>query len=460
MDYSCDWCTIWWILYSSYSGRLHRYPWFSPGLMIHGSEPRYISLTLGTCIACPACSQMALLKIKDDFDRALDQGDGTLLVLLDLSAAFDTIDHDILLGRLQKYIGISGTALQWFRSYLQDRDQCILISNTRSRPCKLNIGVPQGSVLGPLLFLVYILPLMEIISRHRVHRHGYADDTQLYIHFKQKDPNQFHCALAELEACIEDVRVWMISNKLKLNEDKTEFLIITSKHYAPVYQQLNPTLTVGGVSIEPSTSVRNLGALFDHTLTLHNQVNAIKRSMYFHIRGISHIRKYIDQETTHLAVQALVISRLDYANALLCGLPSNLLNGLQVAQNTAARLITRTKKRDHITPVLKSLHWLPVVQRIKYKCLSLVFKSLNSEIAPAYLQKILQPYTTCRSLRSGSQTNRLAVSRCTNIYGDRAFSIYAPKLWNSLPSGIHQQTTLPSFKKAIKTFLFEEHYTH
>jgi hypothetical protein len=111
-------------------------------------------------------TETALLKIKDDFDRALDQGDGTLLVLLDLSAAFDTIDHEILLDRLQQYIGVSGTALQWFRSYLQDRDQCILISNTRSNPCKLNIGVPQGSVLGPLLFLVYILPLMEIINMH------------------------------------------------------------------------------------------------------------------------------------------------------------------------------------------------------------------------------------------------------------------------------------------------------
>ena len=254
--------------------------------------------------------------------------------------------------------------LQWVRSYLQDREQTIAINQNLSTPHNLSIGVPQGSVLGPLLFLIYILPLRHIISQHGVLRHGYADDTQLYLRFPQKDVKQFHQAITQLEACIEDVRNWMIVNKLKLNEDKTEFMIVTSRYYKATYQLLNPCLTVGGVPIKPTCSVRNLGAMFDCVMSMEDHINSVKRSMYFHIREIGRIRRYLDQHTCHLAVQSLVISHLDYANILLLGLPKSLLHGLQVAQNTAARLISRTSRTDHITPVLKSVYWLPVVHRL------------------------------------------------------------------------------------------------
>jgi len=361
------------------------------------------------------------MKIKDDIDQGLDQGDGTLLVLLDLSAAFDTIDHEILLDRLQHYIGISGTSLQWFRSYLQNREQSITIDHSLSTPSKLNIGVPQGSVLGPLLFLVYILPLGEIIKHHRVLRHGYADDTQLYLRFPQKDISQFQQAITKLESCIEDIRTWMTTNKLKLNEDKTEFMIITSKFYKATYQQLNPTLTVGGVPIKPVCSVRNLGAIFDCVMSMEGHVKNVKRSMYFHLKEIGRIRRYLDKDTCHIAVQSLVISRLDYANIMLVGLPQNLLHGLQVAQNSAARLISGTRREEHITPVLASLHWLPVNQRIKHKCLSMAYKGLYRQDAPEYLRQLLCPHISKRSLRSCSQNMRLCVNRTKNLYVQSLF---------------------------------------
>lgn len=311
--------------------------------------------------------------------------------------------------------------------------------------------------MGPLLFLIYILPLKDIIDQHGLLRHGYADDTQLYLHFPQRDIAKFHHAIAKLEACIEDVRTWMILNKLKLNDDKTEFMVITSKYYQKTYQQLNPDLTVGGVSIKPTKSVRNLGAMFDCVMSMETHVNCIKRSMHFHLRQIGKIRRYLDDDTCHLAVRSLVLSRLDYANILLLGLPQTLLHGLQVAQNTAARVISKTSRRDHITPVLKSLHWLPVSQRIKHKCLCMAFKSLHNQKAPAYIKQLLIPYNAQRSLRSGSQTMRLQTSKTKNLYGDRAFSVVAPKLWNALPSAIHLQS-YNTFRKAVKTCLFEEHY--
>ena len=124
-------------------------------------------------------TESALLSIKSDIDLALDQGDGMLLVLLDLSAAFDTIDHSILIDRLDSCCGISGTAKDWLRSYLQDRTQTVVVGDAHSDPVNLNIGVPQGSVLGPLLFSIYILPLGDIVRSHGITHHGYADDTQL-----------------------------------------------------------------------------------------------------------------------------------------------------------------------------------------------------------------------------------------------------------------------------------------
>ena len=184
----------------------------------------------------------------------------------------------------------------------------------------------------------------------------------------------------------------------------------------------------------------------------------VKRSMYYHLKEIGKIRRYLDEDTCHLAVQSLVISRLDYANIMLVGLPQSLLHGLQVAQNTAARLISRTRRDEHITPVLASLHWLPVTQRIKYKCLSMVYKILYKENAPDYLKQLLCLHTSKRSLRSGSQNMRLDVKRTKNLYGDRAFSIITPKLWNALPNLVHQNRTFDSFKRSVKAVLFKEHY--
>ena len=158
---------------------------------------------------------------KNDIDRHLDNGRGCVLVLLDLSDAFDTIDHDILLDRLERFTGITGLALRWIRSYLNDRKQSVMISGKVNEATDLKIGVPQGSVLGPLLFLVYILPLQEIIRKHSVQHHGYADDRQLYKSFKMKDMYDYHRVVKEMEHCIKDVRSWMVTNKLKLNDDKT-----------------------------------------------------------------------------------------------------------------------------------------------------------------------------------------------------------------------------------------------
>ena len=164
-----------------------------------------------------------------DMEEVLDTGDGLLLVLLDLSAAFDTVDRAILLERLHEEVGLQDSALQWMKSYLSDRKQSVHINNHVSTESTLSTGVPQGSVLGPLLFLIYLLPLQRVILRHCVQRRGFADDTQLYN--RQALRNKEACAhqVQTMQCCVADLREWMM-NRLKLNNSKTEVLVITSKN--------------------------------------------------------------------------------------------------------------------------------------------------------------------------------------------------------------------------------------
>jgi hypothetical protein len=162
-----------------------------------------------------------------------------LLLLLDLSAAFDTIDHNILLKRLSDKYGIKGTALKWFKSYLSDRTQTVIINGCESEPKNIKYGVPQGSVLGPLLFTAYLAPLSEVLKKHGLKYHCYADDTQLYISFLPLNEEDEELSIDILRKAVKDIKRFMALNKLKLNDDKTEFLILGSKnkltHVMPRY---------------------------------------------------------------------------------------------------------------------------------------------------------------------------------------------------------------------------------
>ena len=334
-----------------------------------------------------------------------------------MSAAFDTVDHDLLLERMAKRYGVKGNVLKWFRSYLQDRKQFVIIDGNKSKMKELRYGVPQGSVLGPVLYLLYTSPIGDISRRHRLNYHLYADDTQLYLSFKLT-PTELPSSIAKIEACVSEIDSWMVCNKLKLNRGKTELLILSARHRPPPSIEY---VDVSGERIESSPSARNIGVIFDEHMSLDKHVTSTCKACFFHLRNISKIRDCLSVADTEKLVHAFITSKLDNTNSLLYGLPKFLIDRLQNVQNAAARVVTRTRKYDHIKPVLKQLHWLPVSQRIDYKILLLTFKALNGQ-APSYITELLKPYVPTRNLRSSSK-NLLKVPPVKLVsYGHRCFS--------------------------------------
>ena len=243
---------------------------------------------------------------------------------------------------------------------------------------------------------------------------------------------------------------------LMLNASKTEVLLISSKHQLQTLRETTE-FHIGDEVIHPATYARNIGVIFDSTLSMVPHVSKLASSLNFHLRNISRIRPFLTRNSAETLIHALISSRLDYANGLLINMPTYCLRPLQLAQNTAARIVVQVRRYDHITPVLRELHWLPVEARILFKTACMNFKAVH-DLAPSYICDLIVPYSLPRDLRSSSQ--RLLSSKSYNCarYGKRAFSVAAPILWNALPSDLRLCDSFECFKRKLKTYLFNSSY--
>ena len=399
-------------------------------------------------------TETSLVRIHNDIVSAIDQGQVAALVLLDLSAAFDTVDHEVLLNILQQRFGVTGSALDWMTSYLHNRSQIIQLGSTKSSSHNLHCGVPQGSVLGPKQFVAYVEDVNQVFINHDVTYHGYADDMQ---GLKRCSSSQAGTVSDTYKNTLHDVHGWCSSRRLQLNATKTELIWFGSasniRHLSPT----DCTITVdNAATIEPTHVVRDLGVYFDNELTMHPHIRNVTRSCFYQLRRLRSIRRHLGRDITHQLVCSFVLSRLDYCNALFAALPTSTLAPLQRVQNAAARLVLGLKQSDHITPALKELHWLPIKQRILYKLSILVYKSLHHE-APVYLTELfsyISDNAAKSSLRSAND-NKLDIPRTRLQFGERSLSVAGARQWNSLPTYIRTVNDFNLFKSMLKTHLFK-----
>ena len=389
-------------------------------------------------------TELLMTKIVNDLLINCDEKKPTIVLLLDLSAAFDTVDQEKLLEILKNEIGIVGIALEWFRSFLTERTQRVKINDAYSEMMKLLYGVTQGSVLGPPLFNIYIRSLYPYIRPLLFQIFGFADDHQL---LKAFIPAKQAAAYDDIEKCLNMINRWMNEFFLCLNANKTKILVI----YPPSMRDniiLRGTF-INNVCIRFVKNAKNLGILLDEMLTFDDQVQRVVKSSIGVIKKISEIKSFLSREELETVVCAGVLSRLDYCNILYHGITEARLRKLQSVQNSAVHLIRKRTNHDISTmDLLKQMHWLPVKKRITFKILLIVHKCLMG-LAPMPLRRMIV-------MGGSTRTKKLEERRCNGEMGERSFSVAGPKLWNLLPIDVRLEEDTELFKKKLKTFLFRE----
>ena len=283
--------------------------------------------------------------------------------------------------------------------------------------------------------------------------HFYADDIQLYLSFNSLGGDDQACSVARVEFCVREIDNWMTRNKLKLNRDKTQLLVVSSI-YLP--RPSLDSIVVGDYRVCSSITARNIGVVFDQTLSREKHVISVCKSALFCLRNIAKIREYLTVESTKILFHAFVICRLDNCNSLLVCSPKYLIQKLQRIQDCAARL-AQLPRAARASPVLQELHCLPVDERIIFKVLLITYKALNN-LGPVFISNLLVRYEPSRNLRSTDKYLLQIPKTRLKTYGDRAFSVSAPRLWNVLPMEIKLSPSDSVFKNRLKTHLFRATY--
>ena len=401
-----------------------------------------------------------MISLMDDVLKRMGNGDVVILLLLDLSAAFDTIDHNILVQRLMNDFGITDTALQWLESYLEGRSFSVNINQALSDAICLLFGVPQGSLLGPILFILYIKPLRDIALKYGLEIHLYADDAQLYISFIPTKISDWESLRENISLCLHEIREWMVSNCMKINESKTQLLVIAKKL---VLRNLDVDINLdfGGATVLPTECKGDkwisLGVKLDECMAMDRQLNEVKQKCNWTLLNLRRVTCYLDESCRIMLVKQMVIMQLDYCNSIYMNLPQTRFKKLCSVLNSGIRFIYNIKDRNlELLPYYLKAHILPMKQRVHFKICMMTHKVVYGT-APPYMCNLLkrEEHSVNTRLRPDLDNLRLKVPKLPiSKLESRRFSIYAPELWNSLPFSMRATQNLDSFKTCLKTSYF------
>ena len=380
----------------------------------------------------------------DSFLDAMDQKKVTVLVLLDLSKAFDSLSYQILLRKLVN-VGVSQTALKWFESYLSGRSQAVRIGTSVSTPLPLLHGVPQGAILSPLLFNIYINDLPSV-PRHCILK-SFVDDSKLLLSFYVKDLDD---SSKKVEADLLEVTKWCCNNCLLLNPDITKLLLLgTRQMLNKIPDELKVVLL--GKQLTPVPSAKDLGIIIDSNLSYDEHIVHLVSSCMASLCRINRVKHLFSSKSLTTIINALVLNKLFYCSSVWRNTSQQNIKKLQSVQNFAARIISGTRKFDHITPVLNQLQWLPVKHQIRLRDNLLVFKCLN-RLAPDYLCEKFYFRSKVHN-RNTRNCNQLNIPKYRSTTGQRTFTYRGVKVWNERDNSIKYE--IDSFKQ-FKTNLKAE----
>jgi hypothetical protein len=385
----------------------------------------------------------ALIDVSDYILENMNNSKVTAAIFLDLKKAFDTVSHNILISKLSKY-GINGSALKWFISYLSNRSQIVSINSSYSDPQHINIGVPQGSILGPLLFIIYVNSLPDCVTCKCI---MYADDTTLLC--SSSDPA---CLQSELDANMKNIAKWFESNMLTINIKKTKLMVFGTQHILSNFTNIN--LSYNSDSVEKVDSFKYLGVIFDPYLKWCDHTNYISSCISKRIGVIRRIKYFLPKSTVIMLASALVMPYFDYCSCGWSNCNVQFSNDLQVLQNRLARILLSADIMTPIRDLLNSLNWKKLSDRWNDHLLLLTFKCLQG-IAPSYLSSKFTFTDSIHSKGTRSQTFKtLVVPSWRNTQGKRTFHYRASQIWNELPSDIrydYNTMSLNVFKHIVKT---------
>ena len=382
--------------------------------------------------------------VTDHLFNAIDEKKVTAMVLIDLSKAFDSICHTTLLNKLQG-LGTSAKALNWFQSYLIKREQTTRIGTSISSSLTVTHGVPQGSILGPVLFSLYMNDLPDTITNCSVE--SYVDDTKLFLSFTTNDKDG---ALSQIIQDLNNLTRWCCTNRLLINPQKTKLMLFGTRQLVGRLSDI--TIPFLGKDLSPSPSCKDLGVIFDSNLSFDDHIDYLSSSLLGKLCQINRVRHLFTKDILLVILNSLVFSKLFYCSTVWSGTTQQNIHKLQLLQNFAARILTGKRKYDHISPTLKELRWLPIKNMLQLRDVTMVYKCLHG-LAPNYLASKLVKRSTIHHYNTRQKDNINITKKRTSTV-QRSFFDHAISSWNKLSEETKNSINIDIFKRSARNELW------